>query len=257
MAILHAGALLAPFTFTRPAFWVFLTLFWITGGLGICFSYHRLLAHKSFKCPKWFEYALTVIGTLSFQGSPLSWVGTHRYHHLMSDTEDDPHNSYKGFWWSHMLWFFEYSPKFSNREFLARYAPELDRDPIHRFIEKYHWVAPFLLAGILFLWGGLPFLVWGFFLRTVAVFHMTWLVNSATHRWGYQNYDSGDNSRNLWWVAILGFGEGWHNNHHAFQASARHGLRWWEFDATYMTIKLLSLVGLTKDIRIPSQFNKA
>ncbi len=252
VAVLHAGALLAPFTFTWPAFWVFFFLVWVTGGLGICLAYHRLLTHKSFQCPKWFEYFVTFLGTLSLQGGPLRWVGTHRYHHITSDTEDDPHDSNKGFWWSHMLWFFKYTPKLEDREFWVRYAPELDKDAGHRVIQKLNWLGPYALAVILFLVGGLPFLVWGFFLRTAVVLHMTWLVNSATHRWGYQSYKSEDNSRNLWWVALIGFGEGWHNNHHAFQASARHGLAWWEIDLTYITIKLLSYLGITKAIRVPS-----
>lgn len=252
VAVLHLGALLAVFTFTWPAFWTFVFLVWLTGGIGICLTYHRLLTHKSFKCPKWFEYFLTFIGTLSFQGGALRWVGTHRYHHITSDTEDDPHNSNNGFWYSHMLWFFKYSPKLADRNFWIRYAPELEQDPGHRFIEKYNSVGPYALAVILFLIGGFPFLVWGFFLRTAFVLHMTWLVNSATHRWGYQSFKSDDNSRNLWWVALIGFGEGWHNNHHAFQYSARHGLKWWEIDTTYIAIKLLSFVGLAKAIRVPA-----
>jgi len=243
---------LAPFTFTWPAFWLFAGLVWLTGGIGICLTYHRLLAHKSFTCPKWLEYFLTFIGTLSFQGGPLRWVGTHRYHHVASDTEDDPHNSHKGFWWSHMGWFFRYSPKLANRELWVRHAPELAGDRGHRFIEKFSLVGPYALLTVLFLTGGFPFLVWGFFLRTIVVLHMTWLVNSATHRWGYQTFKSDDNSRNLWWVALIGFGEGWHNNHHAFPSSARHGLRWWEIDLTYLMIKLLSFLGLARLIRIPS-----
>lgn len=252
VSILHLGSLLAPFTFTWPAFWLFIGLVWLTGGIGICLTYHRLLAHKSFKCPKWLEYFLTFIGTLSFQGGALRWVATHRYHHVTSDTEEDPHNSNKGFWWSHMGWFFKHSTKFSNRELWVRYAPELAGDAGHRLIEKFCLAGPYVLLAVLFLIGGLPFLVWGFFLRTVVVLHMTWLVNSATHRWGYQSFKSDDNSRNLWWVALIGFGEGWHNNHHAFQSSARHGLRWWEIDLTFITIKLLSFLRLARMIRIPS-----
>ena len=251
VTLLHLGALFAPFTFTWPAFWSFVILVWITGGLGICLTYHRLLSHKSFQCPKWFEYFLTFLGTLSFEGGALRWVATHRCHHATSDTEDDPHNSNKGFWWSHMLWFFKYSPRLEDRNFWVRYAPEFDRDPGHRLIEKFNWVGPATLAALLFLIGGFPFLVWGFFLRTVVVLHMTWFVNSATHRWGYQSFKSGDNSRNLWWMALVGFGEGWHNNHHAFQSSARSGLKWWEFYLTFLTIKLLSFLGLARAIRVP------
>lgn len=252
IAIPHFGALFAPFTFTWPAFWTFLILVWVTGGLGICLCYHRLLTHRSFKCPKWFEYFLTFLGTLTLQGTPLFWVGTHRYHHATSDTEEDPHSPHHGgFWWSHMLWFFKYTPKLEDKELWIQYAPELEKDAGHRFIAQYHWIGPCALGAVLFLIGGWPLLVWGFFLRTAAVLHMTWLVNSATHQWGYQSFASRDNSKNLWWVALIGFGEGWHNNHHAFQSSARHGLRWWEIDVTYLTIKLLSFVGLASAIRVP------
>ena len=151
-----------------------------------------------------------------------------------------------------MLWFFKHTPKLKDPNFFIHYAPELAKDRGHRLIEKYNWVGPYLLAALLFLFGGLPFLVWGFFVRTVFVLHMTWLVNSATHRWGYKTFKSGDDSRNLWWVALVGFGEGWHNNHHAFQSSARHGMRWWEIDVTYITIQFLSWFGLVRAIRVPS-----
>src|SRR5262249_35742087 len=102
------------------------------------------------------------------------------------------------------------------------------------------------------LWDGvgLSWLIWGIFVRTTLLFHATWLVNSATHIWGYRNFETRDLSTNLWWVALLSLGEGWHNNHHAYQRSARHGLRWWEFDFTFLTIRALSLVGLAKEIHL-------
>jgi stearoyl-CoA desaturase (delta-9 desaturase) len=128
---------------------------------------------------------------------------------------------------------------------------DLTRHRFYRFLNKAHIIFPILLAFALYFWGGLPFLVWGFFVRTVFVYHVTWFVNSATHKWGYKTYATEDDSRNLWWVALLSFGEGWHNNHHAFQRSTRHGLKPWEFDQTFLTIKLLSWLKLAKEVQVP------
>lgn len=252
MIFLHVGALLAPFTFNWGAFWVFAILVWITNGLGVCLGYHRLLTHRSFKCSKTLEYLFAVCGLLSSQGGAINWVATHRYHHVISDKETDPHSPRNGFLWAHMLWFMYRNPILETDEFRNRWAPELMKDPVHRFLSKQEWMGQYVLGIMLFALGGLPFVVWGIFLRTIVALHITWLVNSASHTWGYMTYDCKDNSRNLWWVGFLAFGEGWHNNHHAFQFSAAHGLRWWEFDLTYITIKALSILGIASDIRLPS-----
>lgn len=249
---LHAGALLAPFTFNWPAFWVFLVLWWMTNGLGITLCYHRLLCHRSFQCPKILEYFFAVCGALTSQGGPISWASTHRCHHANSDTDEDPHSPVHGFWWSHMFWFMHQLPEVGTKEFAIRYAPDLYKDRFYRLLDRYEWILQWVLGLFLLWWGGLSFVIWGIFLRTVVALHCTWLVNSAGHRWGYQTFKTGEYSRNLWWVGLLAFGEGWHNNHHAFQSSAAHGLKWWEFDITYLTIKLLSRLGLAWDIRMPS-----
>lgn len=246
---MHVGCLAAPFTFTWPAFWTCVALYWVTGGLGVCLCLHRLLTHRSFKVPKPLEYALTIIACLSAQRSPIFWVARHRLHHAKSDTPEDPHSPKYGFWTSHMIWpMLEPRPENEN-EYYKTYAPDLAADPGHRFIQKTHEIYPLILAAALFLIGGLPFLIWGFFVRTTAVYHGTWLVNSAAHVWGYRNYETADNSRNNWWVAIGSFGEGWHNNHHAYQSMARHGHRWWEYDMTYYTILLLKLFGIATEVR--------
>ena len=254
---MHVGCLLAPFTFTWNAFFVFLALYWVTGQLGICLCFHRLLTHRSFKTPKWVEYFLTVLGCLSAQRSPIYWVARHRLHHAKSDTEEDPHTPKQGFLWAHMIWPMADHRVEDENEFYSKHAPDLANDAGHRWIQKTHEIWPVLLAGILFLVGGLPFLVWGVFVRTTAVYHTTWLVNSATHTWGYRSYDTKDDSRNNWWVALLTFGEGWHNNHHAFQSSARHGLRWWELDTTYITIQVMKFFGLASDVRVERQKTSA
>lgn len=252
LIVLHLFAILAIFTFNWPAFWLAIALYWIATGLGICLGYHRLLTHRSFKCPKFVEYALTFFGTLSSQGGAINWVATHRYHHTKSDIPGDPHSPRDGFLWSHMLWFLKHSPIWDSHDFRVRYAPEMIRDRVHQFLNRYEWAFPWILGFALYFWGGWPFVIWGIFLRTVVTLHITWFTNSASHKWGYRSFPTTDDSRNLWWVALLGFGEGWHNNHHAFQYSARHGLRWWEIDLTYLTIRVLTFLKLASAIRLPN-----
>ncbi len=250
IAIVHLGALLAPWTFTWNAFWVFFVLQFVAG-LGITVCYHRLLTHRSFQVPKWLEYPLTICGLLALQGGPLKWVSTHRVHHAFSDRPQDPHSPTRGFWWAHMLWLFSWDDLLDVPEKFVRFVPDLSRDPVHRFFEKSHVLWTLLLGGALYAWGGLPFLIWGVFVRLVFVYHVTWLVNSAAHLWGYQTYDTNEGSRNNWWVALASYGEGWHNNHHAYLHSAAHGLRWWEFDLTYLCIRFLGMLKLATKIRLP------
>lgn len=248
---MHLGCLLAPFCFTWSGLGIALVLWWFCGGLGICLCFHRLLTHRSFKTFRPIEYFLTLLGTMNWQGSPIKWVGTHRLHHKHSDEDEDPHSPQHGFNWSHVLWCITKAEEGSNPRQAAR---DLQRDVIMRWIDRLHFLPQFILAGVLFTVGhftleaGLSWLVWGCFVRTVWVYHVTWFVNSASHTWGYQNFETGDNSRNTWWVALLGFGEGWHNNHHAMQRSASHGMRWWEIDTTYWVIKVMSWFGLAYDI---------
>jgi len=250
IALIHAGALLAPFTFTWPAFWLFLGLQLLTG-LGITLCYHRLLAHRSFQIPKWLEYALTLCGSLALQGGAIKWVATHRVHHAFSDRPQDPHSPTRGFWWAHMLWLFAYDEILDHPTKYWRYAPELARNPVHRFLNRTHVLHSVALGVLLYAWGGLSFLVWGLFLRTTFVYHGTWLVNSAAHLWGYKTFDTNEGSTNNWWVALISYGEGWHNNHHAYLHSTAHGLRWWEVDLTYIIIRMLGWLKLASGIRLP------
>ena len=251
IVLLHAGALLAPFTFTWSAFAVFMVLQFVTGLLGVTLCYHRLLAHRSFQVPRWLEHALALCGSLALQSGPIKWVATHRMHHAFSDRPQDPHSPQRGFWWAHMLWLFAADEVLDQPEKFHRYAPDLSRDRFHRFLEATSPWHTVVLGMALFALGGLPWLIWGVFLRIVFVYHVTWLVNSAGHLWGYQSYDTHEGSRNNWWVGILSYGEGWHNNHHAYLHSAAHGLRWWEFDATYLIIRMLGWLGLASRIRLP------
>jgi len=248
---MHLAAIGAFFTFSWEAFWVFLTFQWLTGALGICLCYHRLLAHRSFQVWKPLEYFLVFLGLLAWQNGPIKWTANHRMHHARSDLPNDPHSPTKGFFWAHMGWMMVYDEEVDSYERYRHYAPDLVKDPIYRFMNKTHGLYQFLLAGILYLWGGWPFVLWGVVLRTVFMWHCTWFVNSASHIWGYRTWASEDLSTNNWWVALLTYGEGWHNNHHAFVRSAAHGLRWWELDTTYLTIRALAAIKLVSHIQLP------
>jgi len=259
LGVLHVIALCAllPEMFSWSGVGWFCLLYWVSGGLGITLCYHRLLTHRSFKTPLWLRTFLTTCGCLAMQGSPIVWVGTHRFHHKHSDQELDPHSPVHGFSWSHMLWVLTKAPKGFRAKDQAR---DLQKDAAMRLIDKLWLVPQLLVTLLLFVSGwiiedltlGCSWVVWGVALRTIVVFHTTWFVNSASHLWGYQNFpDTGDNSRNVWWVALLTFGEGWHNNHHHDPSSAAHGMRWFEYDMTYWTIRLLQAIGLASDIREP------
>lgn len=249
MVAVHIGALFAllPSNFSWTAVGLALFLHWVTGGLGITLGWHRLVTHRSFQTPKWLEYLFVFCGTLSMQGGPIEWIGLHRHHHLHSDQELDHHNSGVGFWWSHMGWMLHEIPAKAE---VDRYTKDIANDPVYQFLEKYFLPIQVVLGLILYTIGGWPFVVWGIFVRMVVVYHCTWFVNSATHKFGYRTYESGDRSTNCWWVALVTYGEGWHNNHHAFQYSARHGLKWWEIDLTWMTIRLLQALGLATKVKL-------
>ncbi|GAB4820733.1 hypothetical protein N2152v2_007779 [Parachlorella kessleri] len=252
----HGVALLAPFTFSWPMFFLFMGTYFVTGCLGITCGYHRLLAHRSFKCPKWVEHILAYCGVLAVQGSPQEWASTHRYHHLHCDTPLDPHSPYEGFWWCHMGWILDHKTTLTRVGDRSN-VRDIMQDPWYQHFEKHYIWHVVGMYVALFALGGLPALVWGGALRTIWVYHITWFVNSATHCWGYQDYNTGDLSKNNWWVGILAWGEGWHNNHHAFEFSARHGLEDWQIDVTWGVIKTLEKWGLAWDIKLPTPTQKA
>ncbi|KAF9615607.1 hypothetical protein IFM89_024703 [Coptis chinensis] len=252
---MHILCLCAPFTFSWPAFSVALLLYVITGLFGITLSFHRNLSHRSFKLPKWLEYLFAYCGAQALQGHPIDWVSTHRYHHQFCDSERDPHSPLEGFWFSHMSWFFD-TRSLAEKCGEPNNVSDLQKQPFYKFLERTYIFHPIALAVLLYVLGGFPFLVWGMAVRIVWVYHITWLVNSACHVWGSQSWNTGDLSRNNWWVALLAFGEGWHNNHHAFEFSARHGLEWWELDVTWYTVKFLEAIGLATDVKLPSEVQK-
>ena len=248
VAIFHILAIAALFTFSWSNLLAAGILWWIAGSLGIGLGYHRLLTHRGFKTPKWVEYALSLFGTLALQSGPLSWVTTHRIHHAFTETEKDPHSPRSGAYWAHIGWIFRGTSQNQSEVTMRRYCPDFADDTVHQFLNKYYWL-PVVIVGVLLLAiGGVGMLLWGIFFRTVIGWHFTWLVNSATHLWGTRRFETRDDSRNNGLIAAVTFGEGWHNNHHAYPRSAKHGLTWYEFDINWIQIWVMEKVGLVKDV---------
>ena len=264
MGAFHVLALAA----LLPVFWswknvtVAFVMYFLAINVGIGVAYHRLLTHRGFRTPKWVEYFVTACGTMALEGGPIFWVATHRVHHQNSDQEGDPHTPVDGTFWSHAGWIISGRAMHSETALLGRYAPDLTRDKGHVWLSKYHWLM-LTLSGFLQLGlgavlaqpghriiGAVGMVLWGTFLRVVVGLHATWFVNSATHLYGARRFDTRDESRNNWWVALLTGGEGWHNNHHAHPVSARHGLAWYEFDINYYCIWLLAKMGLAQKVQV-------
>jgi len=248
--LLHVGAVAALFMFSWRSLAVAVALYWISVGFGISLGYHRLHTHRSFRVPQALEYLFALFGTLTLQGGPLFWVATHRIHHSRSDQPGDPHSPRDGAWWSHMGWILFGESKHADTRAMARYAPDLAKHRFYVWLNNYHWLPVVVLGVALFAIGGLPMMLWGTCLRIVVGLHATWLVNSASHLWGSRRFATNDDSRNNWWVALMTFGEGWHNNHHAHPTSARHGLAWYEFDISWITLHVMKFLRLAKNIRV-------
>ncbi len=247
MVVVHLLGLVA----LLPQFWswgsvtVFLILYWVTACLGVTIGYHRLLSHRSFKVPKWLERFFATCGALSAEYGPINWVGIHRQHHKYSDTEKDPHNIHQGFWHSHLTWMFSVSEA-EKRAY--EFAKDLQRDSYYLWLDNWFLVLQVSLGLLLYILGGWSYVLWGIFLRLAVVYQVTWLVNSLAHTSGDRAYDTPDNSHNNKLVAMLTFGEGWHNNHHMFPKSARHGLLPGQVDITWYHILVMQRLGLAKAV---------
>jgi stearoyl-CoA desaturase (delta-9 desaturase) len=270
----HVLALLAflPWFFSWTGLILCALGIYVFGTLGINLGFHRLLTHRSFSLPKWLERTLVVLGTCCLQDSPARWVSIHRRHHQFADERVDPHSPLVSFLWAHVGWVLVQSDDLMRKTLFDRYARDIMEDPFYAWLERYHlWWWTVFASWCLFFFGGffaellmggtaaqalqfgLSLLVWGVFVRTVIVWHITWSVNSATHLWGYRNYETEDDSRNNVFVGIISNGEGWHNNHHADQRSARHGHLWWELDVAWLTIRALAMLGLATNVILPRQ----
>ena len=258
MLVIHILSIVAlqPKYWSTPSVVTLFFFYWLTACLGVTLGYHRLLSHRSFIVPLWLERFFATCGAISCQHGPIDWVGLHRHHHSFSDTEVDHHNSKRGFWYSHMGWMFKDVEALKAVPKLSR---DLIKDPYYRFLNKYFLFLQIPIGLTLFAIGqklgvgGWALVLWGIPLRLVVVYHITWLVNSATHCWGTVAFDSGDESKNNAWVAALTFGEGWHNNHHAFPNSAKQGLFRGQIDLTWEHIKFLARLGFAKKIKLPSR----
>jgi stearoyl-CoA desaturase (delta-9 desaturase) len=275
LLLYHAVAALAllPWLFSWSGVAVAVLGIYVFGTLGINLCYHRLLTHRGLVCPKWLEYSLAVCGVCSFQDTPARWVAVHRRHHEHSDEQPDPHSPLVSFLWAHLAWIYTENRELGRLGIFDRYAKDILRDKFYVALERrgtWLWVilaswAVFYAVGFIVelatggsldeaRQAGASLLVWGVFVRTVVVWHITWSVNSVTHLWGYRSYPTSDCSRNNIWVGWLSNGEGWHNNHHADPRSARHGRRRCEFDLTWVSIRLLEAAGLaTRVIRPAAQ----
>ncbi len=270
-----ALAALFPWFFSWTGVVVALLGLYVYGTLGINIGFHRLLSHRSFRCPMWLERFFVVQGACCMMHSPAKFVAFHRMHHRFSDSEKDPHSPRNSLAWGHVGWVICESAEIDWSDVYRQYAKDLVSERFYRQFERRPLVVwLYLLHSLLFflvgfviglfvegsamsaLQFGSSLLVWGVFVRTVAVWHITWLVNSAAHTWGYRNYETRDNSQNNWLAAIISNGDGWHNNHHAVPRAADHGRRWFELDVAYLTIKFLGFIGLAEQIvrsdKIPS-----
>jgi stearoyl-CoA desaturase (delta-9 desaturase) len=238
-----------------------LRMFAITG------FYHRYFSHKAFGTSRPVQFLFAVLGAASVQRGPLWWAAHHRHHHRHADTDQDIHSPRHGFWRSHMGWFL--TPRSFGTDHAA--IKDLSRFPELRLLDRFDIVVPALLAVGLFALGnwlegnypaletnGPQLLVWGFFISTVVLFHVTVTINSLAHRWGSRRFATNDDSRNNWLLALLTFGEGWHNNHHHFPGSARQGFKWWELDVTYYALRVMSWLGLVWDLKtMPASLRSA
>jgi stearoyl-CoA desaturase (delta-9 desaturase) len=245
----HLLAIPVLFTFTWQNLAALIIGNWVVGSFGVGLGWHRLLTHRSFSVPKWLEYALTVIGTMSIQDSPDKWVATHRIHHAFTETEKDPHSTRPGFWWAQIGWIVWGTAQDHDAATLRRYVPDLLKDKGQVIISRFYYVPIIVSAAVLFLVGGWSMVIWGVFGRVVLGWHTTWFVNSLSHLYGSQPHKTGDDSTNNWFVAMLTFGEGWHNNHHMVPTSARHGLKWYQFDMNWIAIRIFEKLGWAKQIK--------
>jgi stearoyl-CoA desaturase (delta-9 desaturase) len=248
VAAFHVLAVVALFTFSWPNLLAALVCWWIAGSWGVGIGYHRLLTHRGLTAPRWLTRFLATCATLAVQSGPIAWVTTHRIHHAFTETEKDPHSPRNGTYWAHVGWIFRGTAQMQPQAAIEKYSPDLIRDPYLVFIDKYYYVTSIIVGAVLLAIGGWTMVMWAIFFRTVVGWHFTWLVNSATHLWGSRRFETRDDSRNNGLIAALTFGEGWHNNHHAYPRSAKHGLAWWEFDVNWVQIRLLEKLGLFKNV---------
>ena len=249
---------------------------YVYGTLGINLCYHRILTHRGLTVPKWLERIFATLGVCCLEYTPARWIAVHRMHHQHSDEQRDPHSPLVTPLWGHMGWLVVENRDTADAAMYERYARDILKDPYYFALERklrFVWInltlwLVYFVAGFVAGWFMYEALIpavqfassvwlWGVIVRTVAVWHISWSVNSVSHLWGYKTYETDDNSRNNVFVAWISNGEGWHNNHHADPAAASHGHQWWEFDVTWMTVWLLERIGLAKNVVRPKAWKNA
>lgn len=251
IGLVHVLALAAIPLFSWKALAVCLFMLYTICPIGVNMTYHRLLTHRGFKVPTWLEYFFATIAAMSAQGPMMMWVAEHRLHHRYSDEDGDPHTPRHGFFHAHIGHLFYHKEFEDNPDQWQKYVPDLMKHGYYRFLNKYFVFFVLLPAPLLYWAGGLPFLMWGIFVRIALMWHVSGSVNSFCHVFGYQNYSCQDHAKNFWLVGLVAAGEGWHNNHHAQPSVAAHGHRWWEIDFTFFLIRVLEILGLATEVKRP------
>ncbi len=258
----HAACLAVLWTGVSPVAFAVGTLTLLTRMFGLTAGYHRYFCHRSFRTSRAFQFVLAWLGASAAQMGPLWWAGHHRSHHRHSDTGDDVHSpAAQGFLVAHFGWILSRA----NQRTKAEWVPDLLRFPELRWLDRNHYLAPLALGATLFALGewlaavrpdlgtsGAQLVVVALFWSTTLLYHLTFAVNSLAHRYGSRRYETDDHSRNLWWLALITAGEGWHNNHHRYPASERQGFYWWECDLTHYGIVVLSWLGIVWQVRGPA-----
>ena len=246
--LVHLGCLAAIWSGVTWSALAICAILYVVRMFAIVAGYHRYFSHRAYSTSRAFQFVLALLAQSSAQKSVLWWAAKHRHHHLHSDTEDDVHSPrHKGFLYSHLGWIFD---RKHDQADLTKVA-DLTRYPELMWLKRLELLPAIALAGLCFLIAGWPGLVVGFLWSTVLVYHGTFCINSLAHVHGSKRYVTGDDSRNNWLLAILALGEGWHNNHHAYQSSVRQGFRWWEIDPAYYVLKAMSWIGLVWDMKVP------
>ncbi len=247
--LVHAVAIATPFIVPASTGLVGLAVaLYLLRMFGITAGYHRYFAHRAFKAGRLVQFGLAWMGGMSAQKGALWWAAHHRDHHRWSDTPEDIHSPVRqGFLWSHVGWFLVRRHERTKLEKIGDFA----RYPELRWLDRWHLVPPVALAAVLLALGGLPWLLWGFFVSTAVLWHGTFVINSLAHVMGRRRYETGDESRNSLLLAVVTLGEGWHNNHHFYASTANQGWFWWELDISYAVLRLLARARLVSDLRTP------
>ncbi len=244
-AALHAAALSVFAVPIAPGLVWWLAASYLVRMFGVTAGYHRYFSHRSYRLGRVPQFLMAVLAQTSGQKGVLWWAAHHRDHHRYSDGPEDIHSPHQGFWWAHVGWIL--SPRYD------AYDPKRVADfggyPELRWLDRHHWVPTVAYGAAIWAVGGFSAFVWGYLVATVALYHATFAINSVAHVWGTRPFPTRDDSRNNFWLALVTLGEGWHNNHHHCRSSCRQGVRWWEIDLTYAGLRVLSLLGIARDLR--------